>query len=70
MQDVYVRENGTKLAWLANQPDCMGMGRREASALVFRASAIGSGEALENLKAVLAHWRKNGTVDLNRQTPP
>jgi hypothetical protein len=70
MQDAYVRENGTKLAWLANQPDCMGMGRREASALVFRASAIGSGEALENLKAVLAHWRKNGTVDLNRQTPP
>ena len=65
-----MRENGTKLAWLANQPDCMGMGRREASALVFRASAIGSGEALENLKAVLAHWRKNGTVDLNRQTPP
>ena len=69
MQDAYVRENGTKLAWLANQPDCMGMGRREASALVYRAAAIGSTEAIENVKAILAHWRKNGTVDLNRQTP-
>ena len=65
MQDAYVRENGRKLGWLAKQPDCMGMGRREASALVYRASAIGSGEAVENVKAVLAHWRKNGTVDLN-----
>jgi hypothetical protein len=44
------------------------MGRQEASALVYRVSAIGSGEAVENLKAILAHWRKNGTVDLNRQT--
>jgi hypothetical protein len=70
IQDAYVRENGTKLAWLAKQPDCMGMGRREASALVYRASAIGSREAVENVKAVLTHWRKNGTVDLNRQTPP
>ncbi|XTI94618.1 hypothetical protein V2W45_1440154 [Cenococcum geophilum] len=48
----------------------MGMGRQEASALVYRASAIGSGEAVENVKAVLAHWRKNGTIDLNRQTSP
>jgi hypothetical protein len=72
MQDAYVRENGRKLGWLAKQADCMGMGRREASALVYRASAIGSGEAVENVKAVLAHWRKNGTVDLNlnRQTTP
>ena len=46
------------------------MGRREASALVYRASAIGSGEAVENVKAILAHWRKNGTIDLNRQAPP
>ena len=40
--------------------------------LVYRASAIGSGEAVENVKAVLAHWRKNGMVDLNlnRQTTP
>ncbi len=70
MQDAYIRENGRKLAWLAKQPNCMGIGRREASALVYKASAIGSGEAVENLKAVLAYWRKNGTVDLNRQTPP
>jgi hypothetical protein len=70
MQDAYVQENGRKLAWLAKQPNCMGMGRREASALVYRASAIGSGEAIENVKAVLAHWRKNGTMDLNRQTAP
>jgi hypothetical protein len=68
MQDAYVRENGRKLAWLAKQPDCVGMGRQEASALVYRASAIGSGEAVMNVKAILAHWRKNGTVDLNRQT--
>ena len=45
MQDAYVRENGRKLAWLAKQPDCVGMGRQEASALVYRASAIGSEEA-------------------------
>jgi hypothetical protein len=70
IQDVYVRENGTKLAWLAKQPNCIGMGRREASALVYRVSAISSREALKNLKAVLAYWRKNRTVDLNRQTPP
>ena len=68
VQDAYVRENGTKLAWLARQPDCMGIGRQEASALVYRASAIASGEAIENLKTVLAHWRKNRTMDLNRQT--
>lgn len=68
MQDAYVRENGTKLAWLAKQPDCIGIGRQEASALVYRASAIASGEAIENLKAVLTHWRKNHTMDLNRQT--
>jgi hypothetical protein len=55
IQDAYVRENGRKLAWLAKQPDCMGMGRREASALIYRASAIGSGEAVENVKAVLTH---------------
>ena len=70
MQDAYVRENGRKLGWLAKQADCVGMGRREASALVYRASAIGSGEAVENVKAILAHWRKNGTIDLNRQAPP
>ena len=70
MQDVYVRENGRKLGWLAKQADCVGMGRREASALVYRASAIGSGEAVENVKAILAHWRKNGTIDLNWQAPP
>ena len=68
MQDTYIRENGTKLAWLAKQSDCVGIGRQEASALVYRASAIGSREAVENLKAILAHWRKNGTLDLNRQT--
>jgi hypothetical protein len=44
MQDAYIRENGRKLAWLAKQPDCMG--RRGASALVYRASAIGSGKRL------------------------
>ena len=66
IQDVYIRENGTKLAWLAKQPDYIGMGRREASALIYRASAIGSREAVKNVKAVLTHWRKNGTVDLNR----
>jgi hypothetical protein len=70
MQDAYVRDNGRKLGWLAKQADCMGMGRREASGLVYRASAIGSGEAIENVRAVLAHWRKNGTVDLNGQTGP
>jgi hypothetical protein len=70
MQDAYIRENGRKLGWLAKQPDYMGMGRREASALVYRASAISSGEAVENVKAVLAYWRKNGTVDLNQQTAP
>jgi hypothetical protein len=43
----------------------MGMGRQEASALVYRASAISSREAVKNVKAVLAHWRKNGIVDLN-----
>jgi hypothetical protein len=63
-------ENGTKLAWLAKQPTYMGMGRREASALVYRVSAIGSREAVKNVKAVLTHWQKKGTVDLNRQTPP
>ena len=68
MQDAYVRENGRKLGWLAKQAECMGMGRREASALVYRASAIGSVEAVENINAVLAYWRKNGTLDLNRQT--
>ena len=72
IQNVYVRENGRKLGWLAKQANYMGMGRRKASALVYRASAIGSREAVKNVKAVLAHWRKNGTVDLNlnRQTTP
>ena len=68
MQHTYVRENGTKLAWLAKQPDCRGIGRQEASALVYRASAIANREAIKNLKAVLAYWRKNHTMDLNRQT--
>ena len=70
MQDAYVRENGRKLDWLAKQAECMGMGRREASALVYRASAIGSVEAVENINAVLAYWRKNGTIDLDGQTAP
>ena len=70
IQDVYMRENGRKLGWLAKQPNCKGMGRRKALALIYRASAIGSREAVKNVKAVLAHWRKNGTIDLNRQTPP
>ena len=48
----------------------MGIGRREASALVYRVSAIGSSKAVKNVKAILAHWRKNGTIDLNRQAPP
>ena len=69
IQDIYIWENGTKLAWLAKQPHYIGMGRREASALVYRAAAIGSGEAVKNIKAILTHWRKNITVDLNRQTP-
>jgi len=55
MQHAYIWENGMKLAWLAKQPNCMGIGRQEASALVYRASAITSGEAIENLNAVLAH---------------
>jgi len=46
------------------------MGRQEASTLVYRASAIGSKEAIKNIKAILAHWQKNGTMDLNRQTAP
>jgi len=46
------------------------MGRQEASTLVYRASAISSREAVKNIKAILAHWRKNGTMDLNRQTTP
>ena len=68
IQDAYIWENGTKLTWLAKQPNCMGIGRQEASALVYRASAINSREAVKNLKAILTHWRKNGTMDLNRQT--
>ena len=55
MQDTYIRENGRKLGWLAKQANYIGMGRREASALVYRASAIGSREAIKNVKAVLAH---------------
>ena len=43
----------------------MGIGRREVSALVYRASAISSREAVKNVKAILAHWRKNSIVDLN-----
>ena len=65
-----MRENGRKLGWLAKQPNYKGMGRQEALALIYRASAIGSGEAIKNVKAVLMYWRKNGTIDLNRQTPP
>ena len=59
-----------KLTWLAKQPNYIGMGRQKASALVYRASAIGSREAVENVKAMLTYQRKNGTIDLNRQTPP
>ena len=40
------------------------------SALVYRASAISSSKAVKNVKAVLAYWRKNGTIDLNQQTTP
>jgi len=65
-----MRENGRKLGWLAKQANYIGMGRREAFALVYRVSAISSGEAVKNVKAILAYWRKNGTVDLNRQTTP
>ena len=44
-----------KLAWLAKQPNYIGIGRREASALVYKVSAIGSRETVKNLKAVLAY---------------
>ena len=47
----------------------MGMGRQEALALVYRISTINSRETVKNIKAVLAHWQKNSTIDLNRQTP-
>ena len=48
----------------------MGIGRQEVFTLVYRASAIGSGEAIKNIKAVLIYWQKNGTMDLNCQTAP
>ena len=70
IQDAYIQENGRKLAWLAKQPSYIGIGRREASILVYRASAISSREAVKNVKAVLAHQQKNGTIDLNCQTTP
>ena len=63
-------ENGRKLGWLAKQANYIGIGRREALALVYRASAISSSKAVENVKAILAYWRKNGTIDLNQQTAP
>jgi len=50
-----MRENGRKLGWLAKQPNYIGIGRREALVLVYRASAISSGEAIKNVKAILAH---------------
>ena len=63
-----MRENRRKLGWLAKQPDCIKIGRQEASTLVYKASTISSREAVKNVKAVLAYWRKNSTVDLNWQT--
>ena len=65
-----MRENRRKLNQLAKQAKCIGIGRREASALVYRASAIGSVEAVKNINAILAYWRKNGTIDLDGQTAP
>ena len=65
-----MRENGRKLSQLAKQADYIGMGRREASALIYKASAVSSMEAVKNVKAILAYQQKNGTIDLNRQTPP
>jgi hypothetical protein len=50
-----MRENRRKLGWLAKQAKCIGMGRQEASALVYRASAIGSMEAIKNINAILAY---------------
>src|SRR6266702_3375220 len=55
MQDIYIQENGRKLGWLAKQADCVGMGRQEALALIYRASVIGNGEAVKNVKAILAY---------------
>ena len=55
IQDVYVQENGTKLAWLAKQPNYIEIGRYKASALVYRASAISNREAVKNIKAVLTY---------------
>ncbi len=69
IQDIYIQENRTKLAWLANQPNYIGMGRREASALVYQAVTISNTEAIKNVKAILTHQQKNSTIDLNRQTP-
>ena len=50
-----MRENGRKLSWLAKQAKCVGIGRRKASALVYRASAISSVEAIKNINTVLAY---------------
>ena len=55
IQDIYIRENGRKLGWLAKQANYVGIGRWEASALVYRASAISSREAVKNVKAILTH---------------
>ena len=55
MQHAYIWENGMKLAWLAKQPNCIGIGRQEASALVYRASAISSSKAIKNVKAILIY---------------
>ena len=55
IQNAYIQDNKRKLSWLTKQADCMGMGRQEASRLVYKASAIGSKKAIENVKTVLAH---------------
>ena len=56
IQNVYIQENGKKLIQLAKQPNYTGMGRQEASALIYRVSTIGSREAVENVKAMLTYW--------------
>ena len=48
-------ENGRKLGWLAKQPNYKGIGRQEALALIYRASAVGSRKAIKNVKAILTH---------------
>jgi hypothetical protein len=62
----FIRTRGKELAWLSKQETMFHLRIEYAEALIFRAAAIGSWDAIRGVKTLFAQWRVTGALDVNR----